>query len=50
MFLSRRHGGWGSIAEGLALMGVQGASREPGQDPGGMGVIRALCVRPLAVC
>lgn len=31
-------------------MGVQEASREPGQDSGGMGVIRALCVRPLAVC
>lgn len=31
-------------------MGVRGASGEPGQDPDGMGVIRALCVRPLAVC
>lgn len=51
MFLSRHHGGRGaSIAEGLARMGVQGASGEPGQDPGGMMVIRALCVRPLVVC
>ena len=28
-------------------MGVWTASRELGQDPGSMGVIRALCVRPL---
>ena len=46
--MSRWHGGQGaSVAEGLALVGVWTASRELGQDPGSMGVIRALCVRPL---
>lgn len=49
MFFVKASWGWGVYYRRPCPHGC-GEPAGAGQDPDGMGVIRALCVRPLAVC